>query len=461
MYTVIIPIAVLLAVVLIKKIPYIGGNISIGLLLAGFTPLLVGGVYSPLTWLTAWLDGLDRIAWLLFLCFIGCLYGETQVELGTLDTVLRSLRARFGHSPRGLVACTFIVLVIAGSLLGEAIASATIVGILAVKSLKEMGLSAEKICAILVMGACMGSIMPPVSQAMFLSASLMGINPDQVVGTGYFTVGIGCILVLLYICLFLVKKDFRLDESLIPKESAGQILLSNWQNLIPLCVLIFLVLLASLPNELKVTVIPNLLNLIKVNGQPLMSWLSGVFLLKGLTNNVVIILLFVTIFACFFPRVRKNWRGTLVRGAKNVWACTSIQLAAALMLGAFYCAGQIDTVKEFALGLNENLIKLGGSASMTLLGMLTGAQSTAQNAIFSWFGPVLTELGVSPVHAAIAGSHVALAGQGAPPADTVTFCIAGVVGGILKEKVDPLKSMFYSLPFCIYLFIVGIIFLYI
>ena len=42
-------------------------------------------------------------------------------------------------------ACTFIVLVIAGSLLGEAIASATIVGILAVKSLKEMGLSAEKI----------------------------------------------------------------------------------------------------------------------------------------------------------------------------------------------------------------------------------------------------------------------------------------------------------------------------
>ena len=98
---------------------------------------------------------------------------------------------------------------------------------------------------------------------------------------------------------------------------------------------------------------------------------------------------------------------------------------------------------------------------MTLLGMLTGAQSTAQNAIFSWFGPVLTELGVSPVHAAIAGSHIALAGQGAPPADTVTFCIAGVVGGILKEKVDPLRSMFYSLPFCIYLFIVGVIFMYV
>ena len=57
------------------------------------------------------------------------------------------------------------------------------------------------------------------------------------------------------------------------------------------------------------------------------------------------------------------------------------------MLGAFYATGLIDAVADFAMGLNTHLLKFGGAGALMLIGMLTGSQSTAQNAIFSFFGP--------------------------------------------------------------------------
>ena len=48
-----------------------------------------------------------------------------------------------------------------------------------------------------------------------------------------------------------------------------------------------------------------------------------------------------------------------------------------------------------------------------------------------------------------------------PPACLTTFVVCGLVGGILGKKVDPLRTMFYNMPMCIYFMIVGMIFLYI
>ena len=123
-------------------------------------------------------------------------------------------------------------------------------------------------------------------------------------------------------------------------------------------------------------------------------------------------------------------------------------------------AGQIETVKNLAQGLNASLLKLGGAGALTLIGMLTGSQTTAQNAIFSFFGPALVSVGVDPVKAALAGSHLAMSGQGLPPADLTTFVVAGLVGGILGIKVDPVRSMFYSMVMCIYFLVAGLFFLF-
>lgn len=99
MITVLIPVGVMLAVILCKKIPKIGGNVQVALVLAGILSLVLGGVYQPTAWCGALIDGMDRLAWVICLSIFGSIYAETQVRLGTMETVMGALKAKFGKSP--------------------------------------------------------------------------------------------------------------------------------------------------------------------------------------------------------------------------------------------------------------------------------------------------------------------------------------------------------------------------
>jgi TRAP-type C4-dicarboxylate transport system permease large subunit len=461
MLKVIVPIALMIIIVLVKKIPYIGGDVRAGLLVTGLSALLMGGIYSPVEWITAWIGGIDRIAWVIGLSVFGSIYAESQTRIGALETVLTSMRATFGKSPRGLVVAVIISLGIAGSLLGDSIAAATVVGVLSVKSLYDLGLKGEYITAIIVIGASLGSIMPPISQALFLAASLAGADPDAVVQISYITVGLSMIITTTYAAFFFVKKDTKLPAHLIPEETAITIVRSRWKTLIPLMFLVFLVLLRSVP-FIKLDVLTILLNKIVVGGQPLLVYLKGITIVKGVTNGITLILIAATILAAIvFPEVRNNKKSVLIGGLKNVKNSATVQICTGLMLGAFKVGGQIEAVQQYAQGLTETALKWGGAGSMTLLGMLTGTQSTPQSTMLPFLAPALESLGIDPVNIAVASAHVSAAGQGLPPADLLTFMVVGLVSGMLGMKIDPIKSMIYSAPFCICLFAAGMIFLYI
>lgn len=184
-------------------------------------------------------------------------------------------------------------------------------------------------------------------------------------------------------------------------------------------------------------------------------------ILQGIDFAVVKAIIVVTLISYFYAPVRKNGLQVLKRGLSNVKTSLGIQACAGFMIGAFYAAGQIQAVQSFAQGLSEHVLKIGGALSLMLVGMLTGSQTTAQTSIFTFFGPALQAIGVDPIKVAIAGGHLACAGEGFPPACLTTFVVAGLVGGIINKKVDPLRSMFYSSFLCIYFLIVGIFFMYI
>lgn len=56
MAKVIIPLIVMIAIIVIKKIPFIGGKVHYALLAAGAVALLVGGIYNPMDWIKAYVD---------------------------------------------------------------------------------------------------------------------------------------------------------------------------------------------------------------------------------------------------------------------------------------------------------------------------------------------------------------------------------------------------------------------
>jgi len=250
-------------------------------------------------------------------------------------------------------------------------------------------------------------------------------------------------------------------------RKAGEIFKENWKSLIPLCFLIIVVLLRTVKIPyISCDLGPAILKSIKflTVGEEtitLYDFLAGASILTGLTNGIVLSILCAIGVAFLFPQINRNAGSVLSESFSKVRVTVILQICCSFMLGAFYAAGSIDAVSNFAQGLDSNVLKLGGAACMVLIGMLTGSQSTTQNVVFSFLGPALVAGGMSATHAAVAGAHIAAAGQGMPPADLTTFVVCGIVSAQFGKKVDPVKSMIYSLPMCIAFLIIGIVFMYI
>jgi len=451
MLSVIIPIVVLLVLILVRKIPKIGGNVPVALIITGLLALLLSGIYNPMDWFNAVVDGIDRLAWVMALAIFGSIYAECQNKLGAIETTMNIMRAKFGHSPNGLVICVILVLVIGGSLLGGSVAACTVVGVLMIPSLLELGLSSVEVSAILLMGGEMGSLMPPITQSIFLAASLIGIDPDLALPFGYVTSFVGLIITCVIVCKWFMKGKV-MKEDLIPKESASSILKKNWTSLIPLAILFTLIVLNS---GFKINIIGMIFGKV-------MTTLSGIKIIKGISNQTVFTLIVVTAICFISPKVHKNAGSVFVTALKNVKGSVIVTLSCAVMLGSFYAGGQIELIKTFASTLEPSVMKIGGAAAVILIGMLTGSQSTAQNTIVSFFGPSLVNAGVNPAYAVIACANLAAAGQVAPPACIVAFVVAGLVGNASKDgDPDPVKIMLYSSPIIVWNLIVGFIFMFI
>lgn len=447
MLSVILPVLVLFVLVLAPIKAIKNYNVRIALLAAAGTAFLMGKVPVGQI-LPAAISGIDRISWVIGLSLFGSIYAQTQVKLGTIDTVLGCLRASVGKTPKGLVGSILITLVIAGSLLGDAIASVTVIGILVVGALADLKLSPEKTGAIIMLGGLLGSIMPPITQGFFLAAGLIGTDVDPLLRIGYFTVAGGVIVALITAFKFLTIKE--MPAELIPDRKAGQILREEWRLLIPLIVLVSIVVLRTgFKVELLALIDPLVKPFAKI---PILRAISG-FGGASRTNQAII----VAILASFcFPKIFKQSGPVLRDGLKSVSKTVQIQCCAGVMLGSFYASGMIDKIVVFTQGLSAQALKAGGGTMLGLVGMMTGSQTTAQNTIVPFLGPILTDnLGVAPVKAALGAAHIAAAGQSLPPANLTAFVVAGIVGGVLASKADPIKISLYALPVTIYGFVVG------
>ncbi|MFA1821514.1 TRAP transporter large permease subunit [Virgibacillus oceani] len=446
MLDIIIPLLLLFIIALVKQIPKIGGNIKVALLVAAVSSAIISGL-GPGETLLAFIDGIDRLSWVIMLSIFGALYAESQVKLGAIDTTINSLRSIFGNSPKGLIAAIFITLIIAGSLLGDAIAAATVIGFLVINALHELKLKPEQIGMIILVGASIGSIMPPITQGVFLSASLVGVDPTPAINMAFVTVGIAGIIAILESFRFVRGK--KMPEHLRTTKSIFQILKESWSTLIPLAVLAAIVIANTLFEY----------NIFAEWGffSAILDPLMEIPILQGITFQVVSAIIIAIIVSFFFPVVRNQAKGVFKGGLSKVNQTVQIQLCAGVMVGVFYASGLIDKVAMMTEGLAASMIKAGGALSIIVVGMLTGSQTTAQTVNVTFLGPMLENLDVDPNLITLGAAHIAAAGQNMPPVGLTAFVVCGLIGGILSKKVDPLKVMMLALPNSLYFLAIGLI----
>lgn len=461
MVTVIIPVLFLMLVSTVKKIPLIGGNLIAAFIGTGILSLVLGGVYDPRVWGSAWLTGLNQVAFIIYIVIFGSIFSSLQVKSGAMDTVLNVLRAIFGHTPQGLILSILIAMCLGGSLVGTVSAVGAVIGMLVVPAMDDMGIDPDLNCAIIVTGGSIGAIMPPISNAINVACSIIGIPTDRTLQISYLTVGVVFVLTSLFVCKVYIGRKYEMPQYLIPTEKASAILKREWKNLIPLMVLIVLVALNSIP-AISFDVTGEILKAIPAGDSSLYAVIASIPVIGQLTNNIVLALAVAIIVAvAITPALRKNFVKDMSVSMRAIRLSVLIQIFAGFFLGAFRAGGQIGVISEWAAGLNAIALKLGGAGSLILGGMLLGAQSTTQTTLLPILGPAWMATGVSDVHAAAASAHLAAAGQGLPPADLNTFVIAGLVSSLLHKEVNPMKSMVLTVPYCLLLAFFGLMFLFI
>jgi TRAP-type transport system large permease protein len=447
MLLIVVPLVVLFAIALLP-IPKIGKNIKVALLVSSIVALILGGV-DAVKIFPAVIKGIDQIAWVAFLAIFGAIFAQAQMSIGSIDTILDIFRCLFGHSTKGLITVIVIALVLAGSLIGSATASACVIGILVISALDELKLDPEHICSILVLGGVLGSIMPPITQAIFLSTSLLKINPDATMLMGYFTTAGGVIITIIMARRFVKIKE--LPQELIPKEKASQILKREWKKLIPLMIFVVIIILRTAFKIEVLAVLDFFWNIFK-----------PIPILRAFKERMVQAIIIAALVSLCYPGVAKNAGKFTVDAFKSVSETVVTLLFAGIMIGSFTASGMIENIVTFSQYLSGTSIKLGGGAGLILMGMITGSQSTAQTTLVPVLGPIfLNNLGVNPDLAALGFANLATAGQGAPPADVVTFSVVALVAGVLGKKANPLRVMMINLPINIYFALVGFIALFI
>lgn len=459
MSIVVIPILFLIIVSTIKRIPLIGGNITLAFFGAGLLSLFMGGAHKPAAWFAPWLKSMNSIAFIFYIIFFGAIFSALQISSGAMATVLNILRALLGKTPQGLVLATLIALYFGGSLMGTVAAVGAVIGLLIVPALDEMKIEADLICAIIVTGASMGGMMPPVSNAIILACGLIGIDETEALLISYITVGIGLLIIAFFFCKIYIGNKYSLPENLIPKESASEIFLANWEKLIPIFILIIIVMLNSIPS-LKFNLPKYVLSLIPIGQATLFTVIAKIPFIGKITHNIVMAMIFAIISSFIIDRnLWEKSKEKIQQQLRAVIWPEVILVATAFFLGAFQLGGQNAAIAAWAKGLNSSVLIIGGATALLIAGMLTGGQSTAQGLLVPILAPAWMAIGITPLNVALASSHLAMAGQGFPPCDMNTFIIAGLVGAILGKQVNPMRSMIYSAPYCIYLFLVGLFFL--
>lgn len=445
--SVVVSLVLLFAIVIVKPIPWVGGNVKAALLISGLATALLSGM-APLQYVTGTIDGLDRMAWVIALSVFGAIYAETQVRTGTIDTTMSMLRRIFGDSPRGLITATFVTLVLGGSLLGDAIAAATVIGFLVIHALAEMKIKPVHIGMIILVGASLGSIMPPITQAILLSSSLVGTDSAPVIRIAFATVSVGVVLAILESFRFAPRQGDA-TATLGSATPIGTVLRTRGHTLVPMVALLVIVLL-NVGWQINIfEVLPGL--------KQATAAMKEIAVVRGLAHPVVLAIVAAILVAFFFPAVFRAPGDTVVNGLRKVSETVQIQLCAAFLVGMFYASGAVDTVAAVAANAQGHSVTTVGTVAMVAVGMLTGSQTAAQTVVVPFLAPILTQNGVDPTNIALGVSHIASGGQNMPPVGLTAFVVCGLVGGVVNAKVDPVKVMFYALPNSIYMVTVGLI----
>ncbi len=360
--------------------------------------------------------GLDSFALLAIPFFV--LAGQIMNRGGIAQRLVNFARTLVGALPGGLAHVNIIAAMLFGAIAGSAAAAASAIGSFMTKAMTDEGYSREFSAAVNITASTTGLIIPPSNVLIVYSLASGGVSIAALFLAGYVP-GILTGLALMTAAGIWAKRKGMTQGK---RSSLGEI----WKSFI--------------------AALPGLLLLVVVIG----GIVGGIFTATEASAVAVLYCLLLT-----FVYREISWKELPEVFLQSV-ATTAIVM---LLIGASMSMSWIMAYENIPQSITELLLSVSDSKIVVLLIinailLFVGIFMDMTPAVLIFtpiFLPVVTQLGISPIHFGIMMVLNLCIGLCTPPVGSILFVGVGVANTTIEKVIKPLLLFFLAMVICLLL----------
>jgi len=360
--------------------------------------------------------GLDSFALLAIPFFI--LSGQLMNKGGIAHRLIAFAKTLVGALPGGLALINVIGAMLMGAIAGSAMASASAMGSILGPEMEKEGYSKEFGAAVNITSATTGLVIPPSNILIVYSLASGGVSIAALFLAGYIP-GILTGLFLMVVAMFWAKKKkYKLGEK------------SNLKQVV----------------KTFIDAVPSLFLLVVVIG----GIVVGIF---TATEASAIAVLYTLVLGFIYKEITVKSLPEILLDSSVTTAIVMLLIGASMSMSWVLSFENIpQEISALLLGISDNQIIILLIINLLLLFVGIFMDMTPAVLIFTpIFLPVITELGMDPIHFGIIMVLNLCIGLCTPPVGSVLFVGVGVAQTTIQKVVKPLLPLFLAMIFALFL----------
>ncbi|GAA0894666.1 TRAP transporter large permease [Fulvivirga kasyanovii] len=354
--------------------------------------------------------GLDSFALLAIPFFI--LSGELMNKGGIAHRLIAFAKTLVGSLPGGLALINVISAMLMGAIAGSAMASASAMGSILGPEMEKEGYSKEFGAAVNITSATTGLIIPPSNILIVYSLASGGASIAALFLAGYIPGILTGLFLMIVALVWARKKNYN-----VGKRSSLREVFSTF-----------------------VDALPSLLLLIIVIG----GIVAGIF---TATEASAIAVLYTLLLGAFYKEL------TLAGLPEILLKSASTTAVVMLLIGASMCMSWVMSYENIPQDISSGLLSISDNKIIilliiNLLLLFVGVFMDMTPAVLIFtpiFLPVVTKLGIDPVHFGIIMILNLCIGLCTPPVGSVLFVGVGIAKTTIEKVIKPLMPLFLAM----------------
>lgn len=354
--------------------------------------------------------GLDSFALLAIPFFV--LSGQLMNKGGIAHRLIDFAKTLVGSLPGGLALINVVAAMLMGAIAGSAMASASAMGSILGPEMEREGYSKEFGAAVNITSSTLGLVIPPSNVLIVYSLASGGVSIAALFLAGYIPGILTGLFLMIVASIYAKKKKYKLGER------------------------------SSLKAVVKtfIRAFPSLMLLVVVIG----GIVAGIF---TATEASAIAVLYTLILGYYYKEIETKNLPQILLDSCGTTAIVMLLIGASMSMSWVMSYENIpQDLSNLLLGLSDNPIIILLIINVLLLLVGIFMDMTPAVLIFTpIFLPIITKLGMDPVHFGIVMVLNLCIGLCTPPVGSVLFVGVGIANTTIEKVVKPLLPLFIAM----------------